>query len=107
MSVKYDDVVRIVRSYLNRLGERIEVAECYIFGSTARGDRLKSSDVDILIVSPSVEGLRPDERIRLAYEVWGNELPADIFILSPSEFQYLKEKSVVLRDATRYWVKIV
>lgn len=105
--MEYGDILRIVKRYLERLSERIEVAECYIFGSTARGDRLRSSDVDILVISPSVEGLWPDERIRLAYELWGNELPADIFILTPSEFQNLKDRSVVLKDASRYWIKVV
>ncbi|MEM0494321.1 MAG: hypothetical protein QXU72_03495 [Thermofilum sp.] len=44
------------------------------------------------MVVSSVEGLRPGERIKLVYEVWTNELPADIFVLTPSEFQYLKER---------------
>ncbi|MEM4899854.1 MAG: nucleotidyltransferase domain-containing protein [Thermofilum sp.] len=91
--MEHGEILLIVRRYLERLSKRIEVAECYLFGSTARGDRLRSSDVDLLIVSPSVEGLRPDERIKLVYEVWTNELPADIFVLTPSEFQYLKERT--------------
>ncbi|MEM2739317.1 MAG: nucleotidyltransferase domain-containing protein [Candidatus Bathyarchaeia archaeon] len=102
-----DDVLKIVRGYLEDLGRRIDVAEAYIFGSTARGDRLRSSDVDILVVSPSVEDMRPDDRIKLAYSVWKHTLSADIFILTPAEFHYLKDRSVVLRDASKYWIKIV
>lgn len=97
----------MVRGYLEILGRRIEVLEAYIFGSTARGDRLRSSDVDMLIISPSVGDMRPDERIKLAYSIWKHTLSADIFILTPAEFHYLKDKSVILRDASKYWIKII
>ncbi|MEM3028453.1 MAG: nucleotidyltransferase domain-containing protein [Candidatus Bathyarchaeia archaeon] len=97
----------MVRGYLEILGRRIEVLEAYIFGSTARGNRLRSSDVDMLIISPSVGGMRPDERIKLAYSIWKHTLSADIFILTPAEFHYLKDKSVILRDASKYWIKII
>ena len=105
--MKYDDILEEVKRYLGRLSKRVEVKEAYLFGSTARGDRLMSSDIDLLIISPSVENMRPDERIRLVHTAWKYRLPADIFILTPAEFEYLKDKSVVLRDASKYWVKIL
>lgn len=105
--MRRDEVLEEVKRYLNRLREKVEVKEAYVFGSTARGDRLNSSDVDLLIISPSVKDMRPDERIRLVYTLWRHRVPADIFILTPAEFEYLKDKSVVLRDASRYWVKVL
>ncbi|RLI25113.1 nucleotidyltransferase domain-containing protein [Candidatus Bathyarchaeota archaeon] len=105
--MKCDDILEEVRRYLDRLSKKVEVKEAYLFGSTARGDRLRSSDVDLLIISPSVGDMRPDERIRLVHTAWKYRLPADIFILTPAEFEYLRDKSVVLRDASRYWVRVL
>ncbi|RLI12552.1 nucleotidyltransferase domain-containing protein, partial [Candidatus Bathyarchaeota archaeon] len=78
------------------------VREAYLFGSVARGDSLDVSDIDLLVVSPSVRGLRRDERMSLAYRAWRFRKAADIIILTPEEFERALERSVVLRDARRY-----
>lgn len=50
--------------------------------------------------------MRADERIKLAHGTWGNELPADIFVLTPGELRYRRGRSVVLGDASGYWIKV-
>ena len=77
-------------------------------GSLARGEFVRGmSDIDLLVVSPSVRGLRLDERIRLAYRAWPFRRAADIILLTPEEFERALEHSVVLRDARRYWVRLL
>jgi len=104
---RLDEALRMVRAYLAELSGRIEVQEAYLFGSIARGDSLDVSDIDLLVVSPSVRGLRRDERISLAYRAWRFSKAADIFLLTPEEFERALKHSVVLRDARRYWIKVL
>jgi len=101
------EALEIVRDYLSELGKRIEIHEAYLFGSLARGDSLDTSDLDLLIVSPSVENLAPDERRHLAYSVWKGRRAADIIILTPGELEEALRRSVILRDASRYWVRVL
>ena len=100
------EAIQLVRAYLAELGKLIEIREAYLFGSIARGDSLDTSDIDLLVVSPSVRGMRPDERRHLAYSVWRARRAADIIVLTPEELEEALEKSVVLRDASKYWVRV-
>jgi len=104
---RLEEAIRMARAYLAELGKRIEVREAYLFGSVARGESLDASDIDLLVVSPSVRGLRLDERISLAYRAWPFKRAADIILLTPEEFERALEHSVVLRDARRYWVRLL
>ncbi len=103
---RLEEALEAVRAYLAELGELIEVREAYIFGSVARGDSLDTSDIDILVVSPSVEGMRPDERRRIAYSAWRGRRAADIILLTPEELERALKESAILRDASKYWVRV-
>jgi len=100
-------VLEIVNKYLKEISREIRVEEAYLFGSSARGERLETSDVDLLIISSDVEGLTLDERIHIAYKHWPYDVSGDIILLSPKEYEKLRRRSIVLRDAERYWIKIV
>ncbi len=83
---------------------RVEAA--YLFGSRARGEALDVSDVDLIVVSPDFDGMPVDERLRLVYGIWPEEVPADLIPLGSSEFERLRGRSVLLRDAARYWIRL-
>jgi len=100
-------VLTIVREFLSKLAGEVNLREAYLFGSTARGKRLAESDVDLVVVADEFEGMPLSERIRIVYRIWPlDKLSADIIPLGPGEFERKKERSVVLRDAARYWVKV-
>jgi predicted nucleotidyltransferase len=98
----------------NRLIEALEeagfrVAEAYLFGSYARGDWLEESDVDLIVVSPDFAGLRWLDRLDAVAKIWlrlGLEKWVEVFPYTPEEFQEARRRSVVVRDAESYWVKI-
>ncbi|MEZ0320127.1 MAG: nucleotidyltransferase domain-containing protein [Pyrobaculum sp.] len=88
-------------------GFRVEAA--YLFGSYARGDWLYSSDIDLVVVSKDFEKLRWLDRLgliakiqlRLGLEKWVEALP-----YTPKEFAEALERSAVLKDASKYWVRV-
>ncbi len=100
-------IMATVRSFLARLAEHVRLREAYLFGSTARGERLAESDVDLVVVADEFEGMPLSERIRRVYLLWPlEEISADIIPLGPGEFERKRERSIVLRDASRYWIKV-
>ena len=80
--------------------------EVYVFGSRVRGDWLKTSDIDVVIVSEDFRGMSFLERLDLVERVqWEEGISPHIeaIPLTPEELRERIEHSVVLRDASRYW----
>ncbi len=87
----------------------IRVREVYVFGSRVRGDWLKTSDIDIVIVSDGFRGLRFLDRLELIERVqWEEGITPHIeaIPLTPEELEERVERSAVLRDASRYWRRL-
>ncbi len=102
------EMVKNWRKWVERIAREAKVlipgAEIYVIGSVARGDYVASSDVDVVVVSPSVPRSASsrgrvkaliEERAKLPYYH-----PFEIHILRPVEAQYY------FRKASSYIVKI-
>jgi uncharacterized protein len=83
------DLTRVVEKLVNALQpERV-----YIFGSQARGEATRDSDVDLLLVVPASD-LPPYRRSQLAYFALDRYLlPLDILVMTRDEFE--SRRSVV------------
>ncbi|AEM38335.1 DNA polymerase beta domain protein region [Pyrolobus fumarii 1A] len=88
-------------------GRGVRVEAVYLFGSIARGDYTAESDVDLVIVSRDWGRYTMEERLSMLYRLWRWERDATLIPLTPEELRDRLEKSVVLRDASRYWMRIV
>jgi len=94
---------------LKRVLERrnIKVKEIYLFGSYARGDHLKTSDVDLIVVSDDWNKTPFLKRLDLVNEVMWVENIAGVEVIPVTSKELEEKRSVVLRDASRYWIRIV
>ena len=102
-------VMRVVEEFLEEVSKRFRVEEAYLFGSYARGDWIKSSDIDLVIVSRHFEGMSFSERLEVLYRLeWEKKITPHIEVipLTPRELRERLEKSAVLRDASKYWVRV-
>jgi len=54
MALSKDEVIEIVRDFLNVAGKRHDIREAYIFGSLATGRAKESSDIDLAVVLGSI-----------------------------------------------------
>lgn len=80
----------------------IDVDRIIIFGSYARGEEKKGSDIDIIIVSRVFEGKGIFERVEIASGmhrqlVEKTMMPADIMYYSPTEWE--QENSLIINQA--------
>jgi len=85
----------------------VSVEAVYLFGSIARGDYTADSDVDLVIVSGDWGRYSMEERLSLLYRLWRWERDATLIPLTPGELRDRLEKSIVLKDASRYWIRLL
>ncbi|BES81580.1 nucleotidyltransferase domain-containing protein [Pyrodictium abyssi] len=84
----------------------VKVEKVLLFGSIARGDYTEDSDVDLVIVSRDWSQLRIEERLRLLYRLWRGRRDATFVPSTPEELKKLLQKSIVLQDASKYWIQL-
>lgn len=69
-----------------RVGEALGATKVLVFGSYATGEATKRSDLDLLIISSTVEHVPPLERIERALHALGTlPVPPDVIVLTPDE----------------------
>ena len=104
-----EEVIKVAKRLIELLSPRFRVSEAYVFGSYVRGTWLRTSDIDLVIVSPDFEGIPFLRRLDIINEIqWraGIRPYIEAIPLTPSEFFRKIGESAVLRDASRYWIKI-
>jgi predicted nucleotidyltransferase len=92
--------------FAKRLRDRIGARQVLLFGSQARGDDRPDSDYDLIIVSPSFDGIHPLDRglsLRELFYEAGGYAPLDLICLTPDEFEQARHSislvSAVLPEA--------
>ncbi len=95
---------RFVERVVEALGSDTMV---YLFGSYARGDWLRDSDIDLVVVSPRFRGLSLGERYVLVRSLFPSDVSVDLLLYTPEEFERMVKKSIILRDAMEYWIRLV
>ena len=88
---------------LKRLDSEVDI---YLCGSYAKGDWLKDSDVDLIIVSKIFTGLEIGPRFALVKRLMEPGFSLDVTAYSPSEFERAKSRSTILEDMLSYALKI-
>jgi len=84
----FDDAV--IAEAARRLSEAAPEAQIILFGSHARGDAGPGSDLDFLVVEPSVDDWI-EESVRLRGTLRGLGLFADVVVISEREAEEWRE----------------
>ena len=94
-----------ITRFLKRLrGFRIEQA--ILFGSRARGDWLKESDWDLLLVSSDFEGISFSGRIRKVLDQWSGSENLEVLCYTPLEFRRKKRQIGIVATAVREGIRL-
>ncbi len=78
-----------------------------LVGSYAKGDHLKSSDIDMPVISENFREIPFMERLDIVNRiVWKKNL-GNVEILPLTSEEVSKGSSVVVRDAKKYWLRVI
>lgn len=88
-----------IEAFVSRIKERFKPEMIILFGSRARGDALKESDYDLLIVSSEFRDYDFRERIVRVYELMDKPMRVDVLCYTPEEFEEEKKKLGIVRKA--------
>ena len=100
---------------ITKIAEVIKVhipdAKIILFGSRARGDELKNSDIDLIIVSRTFEGMHFTDRVSLILRIlWKTKtLPSidmDILCYTPEELRKKSKEISIVKEALRYGIQL-
>ena len=98
-------LLRIQKSILPIL-KKNNVLKAGIFGSFARGKAKENSDIDLILISRKFMGKKMFERPVGLHFHWKMDLPIDFLCYTPKEFNKLKNKVSIARDALLEGIEI-
>ncbi len=94
-----EDIIEKIRGFKRELSKNLRIDGMLVFGSTARGEMKEDSDIDIIVVSRDFRGMRPMKRSVKLYMLWKLPYPVDFICYTPEEFERLKKKPSIVREA--------
>lgn len=90
-----------LRLFATRLADDIGATRVLLFGSQARGLAHADSDYDLIVVSPSFEGVHSLDRgldFRDTFYEVGGYAPLDIICLTPEEFDWARQHITLVAE---------
>ena len=88
-----------IRKAVELLHEAAPGSTVIVFGSCARGEVNEDSDLDVLVVEPTVTD-QWDEMVRLRRALWPIRIAADVIVVSQKAFdKWADTPSTVLYEA--------
>lgn len=100
MTINYSLESRIA-GLMARLDRKFRVEKALLFGSSARGNRLSESDVDVIVVSRDFRGIPMPDRQALIQKEWNGEEEVQALAYTPDEFSQISER-LTMREILSY-----
>jgi predicted nucleotidyltransferase len=92
--------------FIRRLKKRVAPSRVLLFGSRARGSHLRTSDIDLLIVSDAFEGMDWRIRLHLVVGLWDGDVALEPLCYTESEFAKRSKEISIVREAARTGVAV-
>ncbi len=88
-----------IKEFVEKLRKEIGELKAIFFGSRARGDYLKTSDFDLILISEKFKGMHFLDRIRFIYEFWDKKEYLYVFCYTEEEFEKKKNEIGTVKKA--------
>jgi predicted nucleotidyltransferase len=100
-------IERFRRDFLPRLIREFRPTKVLVFGSRARGDALKESDLDVLVVADSFAPIRWLERSVRVLDRVPVPFAIELLCYTPDEYSRKVEELGIVRTATEEGVELL
>ena len=84
----------LIGKMVRAIVDEVDPEQVILFGSRARGDERKNSDVDFIVVEAEPFGperSRHKELVRLYHALAGFRIPTDVLVYSHDDFDYWRD----------------
>ncbi len=102
-------IIAIVKNFKKKLSQKYSIQHILLFGSQARGDARKESDIDIIVVSKQFKG----KEIAAAEDLYWQwhvrqriGLPVDFLCYDQKTFTKLSKKITLVQQAIKEGIEI-
>ncbi|MHB8290098.1 MAG: nucleotidyltransferase domain-containing protein [Acidimicrobiales bacterium] len=95
-----------VPDVVGRLVERFGPERVVLFGSVARGDDGRESDIDLLVVLSKLDGLHHDAVVAMLRSLRDLPVPVDLVVTDAAELDWRSRAPGVVRVALREGVAV-
>jgi len=108
MDKREDKIKTYIKRFIGKIVKLGKIERVILFGSRARGDFRKISDVDLIIVSKDFEKQPFYARSQQFYLLWDypDDVEIDIICLTPKELNIRKRTSGIVHDAIKEGIEI-
>jgi len=106
---KYEEMKKLIKK-IKEFRKRRNFEKIILFGSYARGDFTKDSDVDLILVDKDFRKKNVFERSKGLWIEWHVKQkigkPVDFICYTPEEFEKLKKEVSIVSEALREGIEI-
>jgi predicted nucleotidyltransferase len=101
-----EKMVREIMEFKKKIEKKFYVEKIIIFGSAARGEMGRHSDVDLIVVSKKFGMRNFFEVVPKLYGEWYLRYPVDFIIYNKKEFNKLKKEVSIVSEALKEGIEI-
>ena len=100
------EVAPFVRQFAQKVRAAVGAEKVILFGSRARGDWLKESDYDFIIVSSGFAGIPFVSRPVPLYAHWSGDRSVELLCYTPEEFERKRRQISIVAEAAREGIEL-
>jgi len=100
------EIKNTLKEFIDNAIREFKQVEIYLFGSYAKGTWLKDSDIDLIVITPKFKGLSLGERYLKTRRLISKKVSVELLLYTLEEFKEVRKKSIIIQDASEYWIKL-
>ncbi len=100
------ETAQVVQNFAQKIKKKYSIKKFILFGSRARGDHLKGSDFDIIIVSDTFSRIPFMDRIPPLYQYWKAKQDLEVICYTPEEFLRKSKEHGIVRRAIKEGIEL-
>lgn len=93
------EIIRQLKVFKKKSKKAFGIDKIILFGSAARGKMNEHSDIDLVLVSKKFRGESFFDRPIGLRKFWNLDYPVDFLCYTPEEFERLKNRVTIVREA--------
>lgn len=101
------EAIKEIKELIKTISKKYSLEKAILFGSRARDDWLKNSDIDLMLVSRDFENISFRKRMHKILDYWEGELDLEVICYTPKEFEKMKKRIGIVSQAQKEGINLI